>query len=51
MLVSDLASARKFMGWPGTRGRAHMRDDKVDKGQCPHELPDPSRELHCERGC
>lgn len=22
MLVSDLASARKFMGWPGTRGEA-----------------------------
>lgn len=26
MLVSDLASARKFMGWPGTRGEAHTRD-------------------------
>lgn len=43
MLVSDLASARKFMGWPGTRGGAHMRDGQGGERSVSSQLPDPSR--------
>lgn len=49
MLVSDLASARKFMGWPGTGGEAHTRGGLEDEvGLEPHQPPDPPRELRAQ---
>lgn len=32
MLVSDLASALKFMGWPGTAGRGEGRGEEGKRG-------------------
>lgn len=53
MLVSDLASARKFMGWPGTGGGAKEQMEGGPGGvhttegtqlaRCPHS---PQKEPH-----
>lgn len=47
MLVSDLASARKFMGWPGTGGRAEGTEMRGGwAGVQPSEGTQPTRCLH-----
>jgi hypothetical protein len=45
MLVSDLASARKFMGWPGTGGRERGRGRVPHSAKAAQPLPQETSSL------